>query len=99
MLALVLSRTCCEHHCDSSTTRLHIPVSEQVAERIRAEVKEETRLTCSVGIAPNTMLAKIGSDIKKPDGQYEVPRTRQAVMEFLSTLSVRKVPGIGRVCT
>lgn len=71
----------------------------QVAERIRVEVNEETRLTCSVGIAPNTMLAKIGSDINKPNGQFEVPRTRQAVMEFLSDLSVRKVPGIGRVCT
>ena len=78
---------------------LPVSVSEQVAERIRVEVKEETRLTCSVGIAPNTMLAKIGSDINKPNGQYEVPRTKQAVMEFLSTLPVRKVPGIGRVRT
>ena len=71
--------------------------SAQVAERIRVEVKDETRLTCSVGIAPNTMLAKIGSDFNKPNGQYEVPRTRQAVMEFLSTLSVRKVPGLSLI--
>lgn len=40
-----------------------------MAEAIRQAVREETRLTCSVGVAPNRMLAKVCSDLHKPDGQ------------------------------
>uniref|UniRef100_A0A8B9LER9 DNA polymerase kappa n=1 Tax=Astyanax mexicanus TaxID=7994 RepID=A0A8B9LER9_ASTMX len=49
------------------------------------------------GIAPNMMLAKVCSDKNKPNGQYRIPPERQAVMDFIQDLPVRKVSGIGKV--
>ena len=43
------------------------------------------------GIAPNMMIAKVCSDKNKPNGQYRVPSNREAVMDFIQTLPVRKV--------
>ena len=54
---------------------------------------EKERLTASVGIGPNKMVAKIASDIQKPDGLAVVLPAR--VVEFLAPLSVRKIHGIG----
>lgn len=70
---------------------------EEVVERLRAQVKEQTQLTVSVGIAPNTMLAKISSDRNKPDGQYRVMPDRKTIVNFMDSLPCRKIPGIGRV--
>eukprot|EP00879_Flechtneria_rotunda_P019902 GHRR01020918.1.p1 GENE.GHRR01020918.1~~GHRR01020918.1.p1 ORF type:complete len:692 (+),score=273.23 GHRR01020918.1:531-2606(+) len=70
---------------------------EQVATQLRKRMQAETRLTCSVGVAPNMLLAKVGSDIKKPNGQFVVEATRDAVMAFMQDLPVRKVSGIGKV--
>ncbi|NXN31725.1 POLK polymerase, partial [Nycticryphes semicollaris] len=49
------------------------------------------------GIAPNTMLAKMCSDCNKPNGQFRIAPERQAVIDFLKDLPIRKVPGIGKV--
>ena len=57
------------------------------------EVLDKEKLTCSIGVAPNKMLAKIGSDYKKPYG-LTVIREEDA-KEFLSPLKVRKIPGVG----
>ena len=54
-------------------------------------------LTCSVGIAPSRLLAKIASDVEKPNGQHIVPPDREAIKRFLAPLPPRKLPGIGRV--
>ncbi|EPQ29416.1 uncharacterized protein PFL1_03171 [Pseudozyma flocculosa PF-1] len=70
---------------------------EDVVEHLRAQVKERTQLTVSVGIAPNTMLAKISSDRNKPDGQFRVMPDRKTVVDFMRDLACRKIPGIGRV--
>ncbi|PWN48705.1 DNA/RNA polymerase [Violaceomyces palustris] len=80
------------HYCEETG----ISVEDLVA-RIRREVKEETKLTVSVGIAPNTTLAKICSDKNKPDGQYRIPPDRRAIVDFMRHLPCRKIPGIGRV--
>jgi DNA polymerase kappa len=69
----------------------------EAAERLRAQVHAETRLTCSAGVAPNRMLAKIASDINKPNGQFVLPPSTAAVLAFLEQRPVRKLPGIGRV--
>lgn len=54
-------------------------------------------LTCSAGVAPNFLLAKIASDRNKPDGQLIVGSEHEKVIEFLNPLPIRKVSGIGRV--
>ncbi|PON74817.1 DNA repair protein, Rev [Parasponia andersonii] len=70
---------------------------EEIAKEIRASVFEETGLTCSAGVAANRLLAKVCSDINKPNGQFVLPNNRMAVMTFISSLPVRKIGGIGKV--
>jgi DNA polymerase-4 len=60
---------------------------------VKKAVWEEVQLTCSVGIAPARFLAKIASDIRKPDGLTVIPPN--AVMDFIDRLPVQKVPGVG----
>jgi hypothetical protein len=66
----------------------------QVAAQLRAGVEATTRLTCSVGIAPNATLAKVASDLNKPNGQALVVSSREAVMAFVHDLPIRKVKPI-----
>ncbi|XP_004613190.2 DNA polymerase kappa isoform X1 [Sorex araneus] len=71
--------------------------AEEVVKEIRFRIEQKTALTASAGIAPNTMLAKICSDKRKPNGQYQILPTREAVMDFIRDLPIRKVSGIGKV--
>ncbi|NXY16079.1 POLK polymerase, partial [Atrichornis clamosus] len=71
--------------------------AEEVVKEIRFKIEQKTQLTASAGIAPNTMLAKMCSDRNKPNGQYRIAPERQAVLDFLRDLPIRKVPGIGKV--
>jgi DNA polymerase IV (DinB-like DNA polymerase) len=64
-----------------------------VAQKIKAEIKERERLTASVGIGPNKLIAKIASDRQKPDG-LTIVREEDAEL-FLEPLSVRAIPGVG----
>jgi DNA polymerase IV len=66
-----------------------------VAEAIRRQIREETALTASAGVAPNKFLAKIASDWNKPDGLFVI-RPEQAEA-FLAPLPVAKIPGVGKV--
>lgn len=70
---------------------------EDAVEELRFRIEQKTTLTASAGIAPNMMLAKVCSDKNKPNGQYRIPSDRQAVMDFVKDLPIRKVPGIGKV--
>lgn len=65
--------------------------------QMRSEIFEKTRVTVSAGIAANSRLAKICSNMNKPNGQYILPRERSAIMHFMRDLPCRKVNGIGRV--
>ncbi len=65
----------------------------ELARRIKREIYEKERLTCSIGIAPNKLVAKIASDHRKPDGLTVVKPGE--VESFLAPLPVRKIPGIG----
>ncbi|XP_012317565.2 DNA polymerase kappa isoform X1 [Aotus nancymaae] len=71
--------------------------AEEVVKEIRFRIEQKTTLTASAGIAPNTMLAKVCSDKNKPNGQYQILPNRQAVMNFIKDLPIRKVSGIGKV--
>lgn len=70
---------------------------EQAVGRMRAEILERTKISVSAGIAANAKIAKISSNRNKPDGQYCVPNNRDAIMEFMNELPMRKVNGVGRV--
>lgn len=70
---------------------------EEVADELRHAIYEETGLTCSAGVAPNRLLAKVCSDINKPNGQFILPNDRNAVLSFISSLPIRKIGGIGKV--
>ncbi|KZV59310.1 DNA/RNA polymerase [Peniophora sp. CONT] len=70
---------------------------DECVETIRKRVVDTTKLTVSAGIAANKMLAKICSDKNKPNGQFHLPHDREAIVHFMHDLSIRKVPGIGRV--
>ncbi len=65
--------------------------AEEVAKKIKQEIKNEEKLTASVGIAPNKLVAKIASDMQKPDGLTLVDDAEA----FLEPLSIRKIPGVG----
>ena len=70
---------------------------EDAVNRMRAEVLEQTKISVSAGIAANAKIAKIASNRNKPNGQFRVPNDRDAIMEFMNDLPVRKVNGVGRV--
>jgi DNA polymerase-4 len=65
-----------------------------IARRIKNRIRELTQLTASVGVAPNKLVAKIASDLAKPDGLTVVPQER--LREILDPLSIRRLPGLGR---
>ncbi|KZT29016.1 DNA/RNA polymerase [Neolentinus lepideus HHB14362 ss-1] len=75
----------------------HSLSAENCVQEMRERVRRETNLTVSAGIAPNKMLAKICSDKNKPNGQFHLPFDRNAIVSFMHDLSIRKIPGIGRV--
>ena len=69
--------------------------SPDIARRIKREILDEVRLVASVGVAPNKFLAKIASDLHKPDALVVVDPAR--VREFLDPLPVSRLWGVGRV--
>ena len=67
----------------------------EIAKKIKQMVVEETGLTVSAGVAPSKFVAKIASDMDKPDGLTVVPP--ESVREFLDPLPIKKMWGIGKV--
>jgi len=78
----------------SACERLFGPAAE-IARRIKCEVREELGLVVSTGVAPNKFLAKIASDLDKPDGFVEV--ATDGVQALLDPLPVSRLWGVGRV--
>ena len=70
-------------------------IPEEIANKIKQTVVKETGLTVSAGVAPSKFVAKIASDIDKPDGLTIVSPDR--VREFLDPLPIRKMWGVGKV--
>ena len=65
----------------------------QAARRMKARIKDELGLYCTVGIASSKVVARVASDLAKPDGVLEVEVGKEA--EFLAPLPVEKLPGVG----
>ncbi|WP_292484580.1 DNA polymerase IV [Methanohalobium sp.] len=68
--------------------------ASRYAQRIKDEIYNYEKLTCSIGIAPNKTIAKIASDYNKPDGLTAIKP--EEVENFLSPLPVSKIPGVGK---
>ena len=68
--------------------------AQKLAQKIKKEVYKKQSLTCSIGVGPNKLVAKIGSDFNKPDG-LTVVRAEEA-KAFLSPLGVRKLLWVGK---
>lgn len=66
-----------------------------LAEAIRFRIKEETGLNASAGISVNKFMAKIASDVNKPNGQKTIPP--EEVLDFLSQLPIERFFGVGKV--
>lgn len=66
-----------------------------IAQQIRQAIVDELNLTASPGIAPIKFLAKIASELNKPNGQYVI--TPAQVPGFLQQLPLSKLPGVGKV--
>ena len=66
-----------------------------IAQRIKADIRAQTGLTASVGVAPNKFLAKLGSDLNKPDGLTVITEANK--VELLAPLPVAKIWGVGKV--
>jgi nucleotidyltransferase/DNA polymerase involved in DNA repair len=82
-----------EAYADLSGVARTLEKGAAIAEELRARIRSEHRLTASAGIAPCRYLAKIASDLNKPDGQ--VTLSHELVPKLLWPLSVRVIPGIG----
>ncbi|MDR3432219.1 MAG: DNA polymerase IV [Rouxiella aceris] len=66
-----------------------------IASEIRQTIADELDLTASAGVAPIKFLAKIASDLNKPNGQFVI--TPDKVADFLRDLPLAKIPGVGKV--
>jgi len=84
-----------EAYLDVTENKTGLATATRVASAIRAQIREELKLTASAGVAPNKFLAKIASDWRKPDGLFVIQPDE--VDGFLAPLPVGRIPGVGKV--
>ncbi len=84
-----------EAYLDVTQNKKGLPSATLIAKQIRNQIKEKTGLNASAGISINKFVAKVASDINKPNGQKTVPP--EEVIEFLEDLDIRKFYGVGKV--
>lgn len=84
-----------EAYLDVTENMVGEPDPVLIAKEIKQRILETTKLTCSAGVSYNKFLAKIGSDLEKPDGLVYIPPER--AQEILFKLPIGKFHGIGKV--
>ena len=84
-----------EAYLDVTENKKGNPSASLIAKEIRKKIKEETGLNASAGISINKFIAKVASDINKPNGQKTVPPSE--VIDFLEKLDIKKFFGVGKV--
>jgi DNA polymerase-4 len=82
-----------EAFLDVTGSRRAFGSGEEIARRLKDAVRRETHLTASVGVAPSKLVAKVASDIRKPDGLCVVEPGQEAA--FLAPLPIRRLWGVG----
>jgi len=83
-----------EAYMDISGANKLLGQPRDIGVEVKRSIKERTSLTCSVGIAPNKFLAKVASDLDKPDGLTIIQP--ENVPQFINRLPVEKIPGVGK---
>ena len=83
-----------EAYLDVTQNKVGMPSATVIASWIRERIKEKTGLNASAGISINKFVAKVASDINKPNGQKTIPP--EEVIDFLEQLDIRKFYGIGK---
>lgn len=84
-----------EAYLDVSDCELFSGSATLIAKDIRTTIFNELQLTASAGIAPVKFLAKIASDLNKPNGQFVI--TPDKVSAFIDKMPLTKIPGVGKV--
>ncbi|KQS26825.1 DNA polymerase IV [Dyadobacter sp. Leaf189] len=84
-----------EAYLDVTEDKLQIGSAMEIAKRIKQEIKEELQLTASAGVSVNKFVAKIASDLNKPDGLTFIGPSK--IESFMHTLPVEKFHGVGKV--
>ena len=84
-----------EAYLDVTTDKLGIGSAIEIASQIRSAIKDELQLTASAGVSVNKFVAKIASDINKPDGLTFIGPSR--IESFMESLPVEKFFGVGKV--
>jgi DNA polymerase-4 len=84
-----------EAYLDVSQNKKGNPSATMIAKEIRQRIKEKTGLNASAGISINKFIAKVASDVNKPNGQKTV--NPEEVESFLEDLEIRKFYGVGKV--
>lgn len=84
-----------EAYLDVTENKQDIQSATWIAQRIRQEIRQQTGLTASAGVSYNKFLAKIASDVNKPDGLTVV--TPEQAEQFIASLPIRRFHGVGRV--
>ncbi|MDB4977746.1 MAG: polymerase [Myxococcaceae bacterium] len=82
-----------EAYLDVTENKLAEPLAGKLARHLRAEIKRSTGLTASAGVGPCKLVAKIASDVNKPDGLCVVPPDE--VADFLAPLPITRLWGVG----
>lgn len=86
-----------EAYLDVTINKKGNPSASQIAQEIRLRILNEVGLSASAGISVNKFIAKVASDVNKPNGQKTVPPDE--VLLFLELLPIRKFYGVGKVTT
>ena len=82
-----------EAFLDVTHSRAALGSAESIAKQIKQLITQQTELTASVGVAPNKLVAKIASDLRKPDGLVVIPPDQ--VTAILDPLPIRRLHGLG----
>ena len=80
---------------DVTSNKTNNPSATWIAKEIKAQIFNETQLTCSAGVSFTKMLSKLASDENKPDGLTVI--TPENAIEYMLNLKLRRIPGVGKV--
>lgn len=79
----------------TSRTEEDFQKAGHLAQQLKNKIREQVKITCSIGVSENKLVSKIASNFRKPDGLTVVEPQKKE--QFLSTLKISDIPGIGKV--